>query len=113
YQQLGGHAVSSNSPAGPAAVAAPTAPAKAAATPMAPAPAVATVSANPAATPPAAAPKPPADAGSIRVATEKVDALINLVGELVITQSMLGQFAEKYEPADLEAMRRGLIQLSR
>jgi two-component system chemotaxis sensor kinase CheA len=53
------------------------------------------------------------DAGSIRVATEKVDALINLVGELVITQSMLGRFAERYEPADLEALRRGLIQLAR
>jgi len=62
---------------------------------------------------PAAAVKTTGDAGSIRVATEKVDALINLVGELVITQSMLGRFAEKYEPADLEAMRRGLIQLSR
>jgi two-component system chemotaxis sensor kinase CheA len=61
----------------------------------------------------AAAVKTTGDAGSIRVATEKVDALINLVGELVITQSMLGRFAEKYEPADLEAMRRGLIQLSR
>jgi two-component system chemotaxis sensor kinase CheA len=53
------------------------------------------------------------DAGSIRVATEKVDALINLVGELVITQSMLGRFAERYEPTDLEALRRGLIQLAR
>lgn len=28
---------------------------------------------------------------SIRVAVEKVDQLINLVGELVITQSMLAQ----------------------
>ncbi|MGA2778458.1 MAG: chemotaxis protein CheA [Steroidobacteraceae bacterium] len=62
---------------------------------------------------PATAAKAAGDAGSIRVATEKVDALINLVGELVITQSMLGRFAEKYEPADLEALRRGLIQLSR
>jgi len=53
------------------------------------------------------------DAGSIRVATEKVDALINLVGELVITQSMLGRFAEKYDPEDLESLRRGLIQLAR
>jgi two-component system chemotaxis sensor kinase CheA len=53
------------------------------------------------------------DAGSIRVATEKVDALINLVGELVITQSMLGRFAEHYDPADLESLRRGLIQLTR
>jgi two-component system chemotaxis sensor kinase CheA len=62
---------------------------------------------------PAILAKAGSDAGSIRVATEKVDALINLVGELVITQSMLGRFAEKYDPADLESMRRGLIQLSR
>jgi two-component system chemotaxis sensor kinase CheA len=62
---------------------------------------------------PATAAKTGSDAGSIRVATEKVDALINLVGELVITQSMLGRFAEKYDPADLESLRRGLIQLAR
>ncbi len=62
---------------------------------------------------PATAAKTSGDAGSIRVSTEKVDALINLVGELVITQSMLGRFADKYEPADLEALRRGLIQLTR
>ena len=62
---------------------------------------------------PATGAKTSGDAGSIRVATEKVDALINLVGELVITQSMLGRFGEKYESADLEALRRGLIQLSR
>ncbi|MGJ8686423.1 MAG: Hpt domain-containing protein, partial [Spongiibacteraceae bacterium] len=30
------------------------------------------------------------DAGSIRVSIEKIDCLLNLVGELVITQSMLG-----------------------
>jgi len=39
------------------------------------------------------------DASSIRVGTEKVDALINLVGELVITQSMLGRFAEGADAA--------------
>jgi two-component system chemotaxis sensor kinase CheA len=61
----------------------------------------------------AAAPKGAGDAGSIRVATEKVDALINLVGELVITQSMLGRFAERCDPEDLESLRRGLMQLSR
>jgi two-component system chemotaxis sensor kinase CheA len=82
--------------------------------------AVDTLPAAPVRQPPAAEPaaaaapvKAGSDAGSIRVATEKVDALINLVGELVITQSMLGRFAERYEPADLEALRRGLIQLAR
>jgi two-component system chemotaxis sensor kinase CheA len=54
-----------------------------------------------------------AESGSLRVATEKVDALINLVGELVITQSMLGRFAEKYEPEHVEVLRRGLAQLTR
>jgi two-component system chemotaxis sensor kinase CheA len=53
------------------------------------------------------------DAGSMRVATDKVDALINLVGELVITQSMLGRFAEGVQDADLATLRRALGQLSR
>jgi len=43
---------------------------------------------------PLSASKANVEASSIRVGTEKVDALINLVGELVITQSMLGRFAE-------------------
>jgi len=76
-------------------------------------PTSAPVAAAPAAAAPAASAKAGSDAGSIRVATEKVDALINLVGELVITQSMLGRFAEKYDPEDLESLRRGLIQLAR
>jgi two-component system, chemotaxis family, sensor kinase CheA len=38
-------------------------------------------------------PKRQADASSIRVPTEKVDALINLVGELVIAQAMVSQVA--------------------
>jgi len=60
-----------------------------------------------------AASKSSGESGSLRVATEKVDALINLVGELVITQSMLGRFAEKYEPQDIESLRRNLAQLTR
>jgi two-component system, chemotaxis family, sensor kinase CheA len=54
-----------------------------------------------------------ADAGSIRVATEKVDALINLVGELVITQSLLARFADPFEVGELETLRRGLSHLTR
>jgi two-component system chemotaxis sensor kinase CheA len=54
------------------------------------------------------------DASSIRVGTEKVDALINLVGELLITQSMLGRFAEGADAGkDLELLRRGLAHLAR
>lgn len=52
-------------------------------------------------------------AGSIRVSIEKVDVLINLVGELVITQSMLSQFGETAGEADLEHLRDGLAQLTR
>lgn len=67
---------------------------------------------------PAKSPSAPRDGGSIRVGIEKVDAIIDLVGELVITQSMLGQFSEEVEregfnPAMLERLRDGLSQLER
>ena len=45
----------------------------------------------------ARAPKAP-ESTSIRVAVEKVDQLINLVGELVITQSMLAQRSDLLDP---------------
>ena len=53
------------------------------------------------------------ESGSIRVGIDKVDALINMVGELVITQSMLGQFGEHFDLSRLEALRAGLNQLER
>jgi two-component system chemotaxis sensor kinase CheA len=53
------------------------------------------------------------DAGSIRVNIDKVDDLINLVGELVITQSMLSRFNGDFDFTQLEALREGLTQLSR
>jgi two-component system chemotaxis sensor kinase CheA len=53
------------------------------------------------------------DSGSIRVATEKVDDIINLVGELLITQSMLSGFADGIDPNDLDRLRQGLAQLAR
>jgi two-component system chemotaxis sensor kinase CheA len=62
---------------------------------------------------PSNAAKAAGDSGSMRVSTGKIDALINLVGELVITQSMLDGFADKYEPEDLESLRRGLAELLR
>jgi two-component system chemotaxis sensor kinase CheA len=61
----------------------------------------------------AAPPKASADAGSIRVATEKLDAIINLVGELLITQSMLSGFADGIKPNELGRLRQGLTQLAR
>ncbi len=54
-----------------------------------------------------------AAAGSIRVSTEKVDDLVNMVGELVITQSMLGEIGTRFEPSDIERLRDGLAQLER
>ncbi|MGD8926691.1 MAG: chemotaxis protein CheW, partial [Thioalkalispiraceae bacterium] len=55
------------------------------------------------------------EAASIRVSIDKVDELINTVGELVITQSMLGQFgeAETFTPEHIEKLRDGLGQLER
>jgi two-component system, chemotaxis family, sensor kinase CheA len=65
--------------------------------------------------PPKAAPAPKnqTDTSSIRVSIDKVDSLINLVGELVITQSMLSQFGERFDASQLEHLRQGLSHLSR
>lgn len=54
------------------------------------------------------------DSGSIRVGTDKIDSLINMVGELVITQAMLNELGESDEidQAKLAALREGLAQLS-
>jgi two-component system chemotaxis sensor kinase CheA len=54
-----------------------------------------------------------ADASSIRVSVPKVDQLINLVGELVITQAMLAQTASSADPVLYEALFNGLAQLQR
>ncbi len=50
---------------------------------------------------------------SIRVSVTKVDTLINLVGELVITQAMLLQQSRELDPSRHEAMLTGLAQLDR
>jgi two-component system chemotaxis sensor kinase CheA len=53
---------------------------------------------------------------SIRVGIDKVDALINMVGELVITQSMLSQISSDLAAGDthtLEKMLDGITQLER
>jgi len=51
--------------------------------------------------------------GSIRVSTPKVDALINTVGELVITQSMLSQLADNFTLECLPKLFIGISQLER
>lgn len=53
------------------------------------------------------------ETGSIRVNIDKVDALINLVGELVITQSMLSRYRGDFDVTQLEGLREGLAQLAR
>jgi len=58
-------------------------------------------------------PRAATEAGSIRVDTGKLDSIINLVGELLITQSMLSTFAEGLDPGKLDTLRKGLSQLAR
>ena len=54
-----------------------------------------------------------ADASTLRVSIEKVDQLINLVGELVITQAMLAQTSSKLDAAVFQQMAAGLADLQR
>jgi two-component system chemotaxis sensor kinase CheA len=61
----------------------------------------------------AAKPATGGDASSIRVSIEKIDELMNTVGELVITQSMLKQLGAKVEGAMGDRLRAGLTQLER
>jgi two-component system chemotaxis sensor kinase CheA len=58
-----------------------------------------------------------AESSSIRVDTGKIDQMINMVGELVITQSMLtqvgGELDESADGKRIERLREGLSQLER
>ena len=53
------------------------------------------------------------EAATIRVAISKVDQLINLVGELVITQAMLAQNSRALDPAIYQQLLTGLADLDR
>ncbi|CAE6734544.1 hypothetical protein R75465_01958 [Paraburkholderia aspalathi] len=105
-----------NAPASTATTPAPAAAAPAAAT-SAPAANVATTTAasaeqdRKAARPAAAAGG--AEGSSIRVGVEKVDQLINLVGELVITQAMLAETTSTFDPALHDRLFNGMAQLER
>jgi two-component system chemotaxis sensor kinase CheA len=70
-----------------------------------------TAAAGPAAR--ATAPAAQTEAATIRVAISKVDQLINLVGELVITQAMLAQNSRALDPAVYQQMLVGLADLDR
>lgn len=74
------------------------------------------------ATPATTAAKPEQRAGAasaglesttLRVSVSKVDQLINLVGELVITQAMLAQKSRDLEPSVNQALLAGLADLDR
>jgi two-component system chemotaxis sensor kinase CheA len=65
---------------------------------------------------PARAEKAPAaalESSTLRVSVEKVDQLINLVGELVITQAMLAQNSKQIDTALYQQLVAGLADLDR
>jgi two-component system chemotaxis sensor kinase CheA len=51
------------------------------------------------------------EATSIRVDTDKIDKLINLVGELVITQSMLSDLGVRFEMSQMPVLLERMAQL--
>lgn len=53
------------------------------------------------------------ETNSIRVSIGKVDQMINLVGELVITQAMLAQTASEIDPVISEKLQSGMSHLER
>jgi two-component system chemotaxis sensor kinase CheA len=56
---------------------------------------------------------PGAESSSIRVSIEKVDQLINLIGELVITQAMIEQRSDGLDPMLHERLLSSVSQLTR
>jgi two-component system chemotaxis sensor kinase CheA len=104
-EPAGGDATGAAVAAAPAASAAPAA--------VAPQPAPAPAVAAPRTAAASAAAAGAKDSSSIRVDVEKVDQLINLVGELVITQSMLTQAATMLDPVECERFLSGLGHLER
>ncbi|MGC4060294.1 MAG: chemotaxis protein CheW, partial [Aquabacterium sp.] len=100
-----GYGFFDNAPGSPTA-----SPAEAAETPAAaPAPVASTPKAAAKSDKPAAA----LEASTIRVSVEKVDQLINLVGELVITQAMLAQNSRGLDPVVYQQLVTGLTDLDR
>jgi len=99
-----------DAPGMPAASAVPvTAPAAAEPAPAAPVTAAATAPKVEARTPSPASP----ESSTLRVSVSKVDQLINLVGELVITQAMLAQKSRELDSAANQPLLAGLADLDR
>jgi two-component system, chemotaxis family, sensor kinase CheA len=93
---------------------APGAPTQAAGTPAASdTEAAPVVKAAPKAVAKAEKPAAAVEASTLRVSVEKVDQLINLVGELVITQAMLAQNTTGLDPAVYQQLAAGLADLDR
>lgn len=61
----------------------------------------------------AAKSKPQKESSTLRVGVEKVDQIINLVGELVITQAMLQQSAASLDPVLHDRLLNGIEHLER
>jgi two-component system chemotaxis sensor kinase CheA len=92
---------------------APGAPQVASAQPAAPAQVQAVKAAVPKAGEPKAAMQAQMESTTIRVDVKKVDQLINLVGELVITQAMLAQNSRGLDSAAYQQLLAGLADLDR
>lgn len=53
------------------------------------------------------------EASSIRVSTEKVDKLVNMVGELVVSQSQLNELVNNFKDTDIEKLKSTIIDLDK
>ncbi len=71
------------------------------------------VKSTPKSAPKAEKPAAAVEASTLRVSVEKVDQLINLVGELVITQAMLAQNSQQLDPTLYQQLAAGLADLDR
>lgn len=58
-------------------------------------------------------PKKAVDSSTLRVSTEKVDSLINLVGELVIAQAMISRSLSTFTPSELPRLREAAEEMER
>jgi two-component system chemotaxis sensor kinase CheA len=99
-----GYGFFEQSPGAPDGMPAPAPAAAAAPGPLPPRPAARVEAGKPAAGP---------DQSTLRVSVEKVDQLINLVGELVITQAMLAQNGKDIDNALHQQLVAGLVDLER
>ncbi len=60
-----------------------------------------------------AQPLPTHETSTLRVSVDKIDQIMNLVGELVITQSMLEQMTMALDSSQYERLHQGVAQLQR